>query len=127
MSDAVHRKAEERPHTGRMRALPTTWRGAVAGAARPPGITGQPLGELAGFHPTIALHVALHDPARVLREIEAKRHVLARHLFSPAIGDPELPWDNRDDCQYDGEPWPCDDLLDLALPYVDHPDYPRHL
>ncbi|MGW6786913.1 DUF6221 family protein [Streptomyces sp. NPDC054987] len=85
------------------------------------------LGELAGFHPTIALHVALHDPARVLREIEAKRHVLARHLFSPAIGDPELPWDNRDDCQYDGEPWPCDDLLDLALPYVDHPDYPRHL
>ncbi|MGW5003094.1 DUF6221 family protein [Streptomyces hydrogenans] len=83
-------------------------------------------GELAGFHPAIALHVALHDPARVLREVEAKRRVLARHAFSPAIGDPELPWDNRDDCQYDGEPWPCDDLLDLALPYADHPGYPRH-
>ncbi|MEU8252624.1 DUF6221 family protein, partial [Nonomuraea sp. NPDC048916] len=35
-------------------------------------------GELSGFHPTIALHVALHDPARILREIEAKRRVLAR-------------------------------------------------
>jgi hypothetical protein len=28
------------------------------------------------------LHVALHDPARVLREIEAKRLVLARHVLS---------------------------------------------
>ncbi|MBT2895339.1 DUF6221 family protein [Streptomyces sp. McG3] len=82
-------------------------------------------GELSSFHPTIALHVALHDPARVLREVEAKRRVLARHVLSPATGDPELPWDNRDDCQYDGETWPCDDLLDLASPYADHPDYPR--
>lgn len=81
--------------------------------------------ELSGFHPTIALHVALHDPARVLREVEAKRRVLARHALSPATGDPELPWANRDDCQYDGETWPCEDLLDLVSPYGDHPDYPR--
>jgi len=80
--------------------------------------------ELSGFHPAIALHVALHDPARVLREIEAKRRVLARHALRPATGNPELPWDNRDDCQYDGETWPCGDLLDLASPYGDHPDYP---
>ncbi|MFI8001667.1 DUF6221 family protein [Streptomyces sp. NPDC086010] len=33
--------------------------------------------DLSGFHPTIARHVALHDPARVLREIEAKRRILA--------------------------------------------------
>ncbi|WP_331739671.1 hypothetical protein OG613_44255 (plasmid) [Streptomyces sp. NBC_00015] len=32
----------------------------------------------------------------------------ARHVLSLATGDPELPWDNRDDCQYDGETWPCD-------------------
>ncbi|MFF3972303.1 DUF6221 family protein [Streptomyces rubiginosohelvolus] len=82
-------------------------------------------GELSGFHPTIALHVALHDPARVVRGVEAGRRVLARHVLSPATGDPELPWDNRDDCQYDGETWPCDDLLDLASRYADHPDYPR--
>ncbi|MEU9091804.1 DUF6221 family protein [Streptomyces sp. NPDC048428] len=80
--------------------------------------------ELSGFQPAIALHVALHDPARVLREVEAKRRVLTRHVLSPATGDLELPWDNRDDCQYDGETWPCDDLLDLASPYGDHPDYP---
>ncbi|WP_412078269.1 DUF6221 family protein [Streptomyces xanthophaeus] len=65
-------------------------------------------------------------PARVLREVEAKRRVLARHVLSPAAGDPERPWENRDDCQYDGETWPCDDLLDLASPYADHADYPRH-
>ncbi|WP_329433211.1 DUF6221 family protein [Streptomyces sp. NBC_01280] len=41
-------------------------------------------GELSGSHPTIALHVALRDPARVLREVEAKRRVLARHVLSPA-------------------------------------------
>ncbi|MGW4392531.1 DUF6221 family protein [Streptomyces sp. NPDC004685] len=29
-------------------------------------------GELLAFHPTIALHVALHDPAGAVREIESK-------------------------------------------------------
>ncbi|MEU6143227.1 DUF6221 family protein [Streptomyces sp. NPDC047081] len=76
----------------------------------------------------VARHVALHDPVRVLREVEAKRRVLSRHALSPAAGDPERPWDDRDDCQFDGEPWPCADLLDLALPYLDHPDFPaRHM
>ncbi|MFE6833416.1 DUF6221 family protein [Streptomyces sp. NPDC057705] len=56
-------------------------------------------GDLSGFHPTIALHVALHEPPRVLREIEAKRRMLARHALSPATGNPELLWDNHDDCQ----------------------------
>src|SRR5579871_6742559 len=56
-------------------------------------------------------------------EITAKRRILARHALSPAVGDPELPWDNRNDCQYDGDDWPCADLLDLALPYAEHPDY----
>ncbi|MFD8010836.1 DUF6221 family protein [Streptomyces sp. NPDC058955] len=59
--------------------------------------------DLPGFHPTIARHVALHDPARVLREIEAKRRILNRHRH---------------------DPWPHHDLHDLAAPYTDHPDYP---
>jgi hypothetical protein len=59
--------------------------------------------EHSGFHPAIAQHVARHDPARVLREIDAKRRILARHA--------------RD-------PWPCDDLQDLAAPYTGHPDFP---
>ncbi|MFF2439263.1 DUF6221 family protein [Streptomyces sp. NPDC058107] len=79
--------------------------------------------DLSGFHPTIAEHVALHDPARVLREIAAKRRILARHVLSPAVDDPELPWDNRDDCQWDGEGCPCPDLLDLAAPYSEHQDF----
>ncbi|MFF5972241.1 DUF6221 family protein [Streptomyces sp. NPDC012769] len=71
----------------------------------------------------ISAHIARHDPARVLAEVDAKCRTLARHALSPAEGDPERPWDNVDDCQYDGDPWPCDDLRDLALPYADHPDY----
>ncbi|MFB6778641.1 DUF6221 family protein [Streptomyces sp. NPDC056352] len=67
----------------------------------------------------------MHDPAHVLREIEAERGVLARHAFSPAGGDPELPWDDRNACRYDGELWPCDDLLDLTLPYAHHADHRR--
>ncbi|MFD8141732.1 DUF6221 family protein [Streptomyces sp. NPDC059708] len=77
----------------------------------------------AGIGP--ALCVAPHDPARVPRKIEAKRRVLSRHVPRPATDDPGLPWDNRDDCGYDGDPWPCDDLLDLASPYADRPDYSR--
>ncbi|SDJ39880.1 DUF6221 family protein [Streptomyces indicus] len=68
-----------------------------------------------------ACHIAAHDPARVLREIEAKRRILARHVLSPAEGDPGRPWDDADDCLYDGEPWPCPDLRDLALSYADRP------
>ena len=79
--------------------------------------------DLTGFHPTIAEHVARHDPERVLREVTAKQRTLDRHSLSPTVNDPELPWDSRNDCQYDGEAWPCPDLLDLALPYADHPDH----
>ncbi|MET7494117.1 DUF6221 family protein [Streptomyces sp900116325] len=62
---------------------------------------------LSGFPLAIADHVALHDSARVLREIETKRRILARHQLSPVVGDPELPWGNRDDCQFDGNDWPA--------------------
>lgn len=60
----------------------------------------------------------------MLREVDAERRVLSRHTLSPAVGDPERPWGDRDDCRVDGDLWPCHDLLDLALPYRDHPDFP---
>ncbi|MEU0436224.1 DUF6221 family protein [Streptomyces sp. NPDC006290] len=82
-------------------------------------------GDATGFHPAVAQHTALHDPVRVLREVEAKRRVLNRHTLSPSEGDPELPWNDIDDCQFDGDLWPCDDLLDLVLPYHEHPDLPE--
>ncbi len=61
-------------------------------------------------------HVIRHDPGRVLREVEAKRRIVA-HLASVSLS-----------------PWPIslpDGYLEdaarllklLALPYADHPDY----
>ncbi|MFI9813604.1 DUF6221 family protein [Saccharothrix variisporea] len=69
--------------------------------------------DLPGFHPTIARHVARHDPARVLREVAAKRRVLRRHR-PERVGD-------RVVCRVDGDPFPCADVRDLAAPYADHP------
>lgn len=40
-------------------------------------------GEASAFESTEdAIHIAEHDPARVLREIEAKRGIVARHEFA---------------------------------------------
>lgn len=63
----------------------------------------------------IAPHIARHDPARVLREVEAKRRLLyqfehhgnsVRATVAPSTGGV---WDDL--------------LRMLALPYADHPDY----
>ncbi|MFJ9558295.1 DUF6221 family protein [Nocardiopsis sp. NPDC101807] len=55
-------------------------------------------------------HIARHDPARVLREVAAKRAVLALHQDA-GMGD----------CAHSSDP--CPTLRALAAPYVDHPDY----
>ena len=50
-------------------------------------------------------HIARHDPARVLREVEAKRRIVA--MYERGMGyDQAL----------------TDSLRLLALPYADHPD-----
>lgn len=74
-----------------------------------------------------AAHIARHDPARVLREVEAKRKILALHTIRyvgtwPVCAhcrpvDPEF----TDDLT--SEPWPCRTLRLLAQVYSDHPDY----
>lgn len=68
-------------------------------------------------------HIARHDPARVLREVEAKRRTLARHPGATVA----------DECPgcgaYLDGTWKtppgalCPELADLALPYTDHPAY----
>jgi hypothetical protein len=65
--------------------------------------------------PTVAEFIAAHDPARVLREIDAKRKIIAEHdVYSRPLGE-------RMDCQsYD---FPCTTLRLLALPYADRPGY----
>ncbi|GLW90853.1 DUF6221 family protein [Actinokineospora globicatena] len=70
--------------------------------------------DLPGFVPRFAEHVTRHDPARVLREVAAKRRVLKRHAPGP-----------RGACRADGSRWPCAEIRDLAAPFADHPDFPR--
>lgn len=68
-------------------------------------------------------HIVRHDPARVLREVQAKRRVLARH-YRDERGDCEgcgFTGDLDDARTSAGEH--CPELLDMALAFADHPDY----
>lgn len=85
-----------------------------------------------------ARHIALHDPARVLRGVEAKRQVLTVHRpgkevpeWSSAVG--RFTTVSCEGCGFGG---PCDDphtedinecptLQALATEWSDHPDYDR--
>jgi len=76
-------------------------------------------------------HIARHDPARVLLEVEAKRKRLKLHTPE------QVPYIDRDGaekrgpvcevCGDGGETpgalWPCDTLKTDALPHAYHPDF----
>jgi hypothetical protein len=66
---------------------------------------------------SVGTHIARHDPARVLREVEAKRRIVDLHVAAHAqFADYGTPRDGAQDA--------LDDVLRLlALPYSDHPDY----
>jgi hypothetical protein len=76
-------------------------------------------------------HIARHDPARVLREVEAKRRIVDEHPvdtpWRPEFGscetcaDEELGGDDGD--SRFKKSFPCPTIRLLALPYSDHPDY----
>ena len=66
-----------------------------------------------------AIHVARHDPARVLAECAAKRAIIALHDYE---------WMGPDDaagkgCEHDYEDWPCPTIRAIAAVYAHHPDY----
>lgn len=63
----------------------------------------------------VSLHVRRHDPARVLREVAAKRRLMALHRVGTD------PCDAHDGATMESEP--CDVIGDLASVYSDHPDY----
>ena len=78
-------------------------------------------------------HIARHDPARVLRQVDAQRRIVDEH--TPEQGVPYEGGDENDpstwvpccsNCQvgvvHEGD-WPCLHLRLLALPYDTHPDY----
>jgi hypothetical protein len=72
-----------------------------------------------------AEHIARHDPARVLREVEAKRRILDEVVDEATSLDMSVDNDRRVGFRDEAsEPYLGDTLLRLlANPYVDHPDY----
>ena len=66
----------------------------------------------------LAIHIAAHDPARVLREIDAKRRMLADFVPELAQTDATIEgeWNSHDDLEHKL-------LAYLALPYADRPGY----
>lgn len=75
----------------------------------------------------LAEHIARHDPARVLAEVEAKRRIVEKHGPTP----PGYTWVGDDDdlmpaCSVCGDmtvAFPCPTLRLVASVYDDHADY----
>lgn len=73
-----------------------------------------------------AIHIARHDPARVLREVEAKRQIIDEHSITQATVDGEVGFGCVMCHELDGQVRAggyCRTLRLLALPYADHPSY----
>lgn len=81
---------------------------ALAGAA-------YPFPWVVACDPEDGAHIARHDPARVLREVEAKRALVGWHV---PLEDCEPP-----QCVVCLEYMPCRTLRALAAAYSDHPDF----
>jgi hypothetical protein len=71
-----------------------------------------------GLNWLVAEHIARHDPAHVLAEVEAKRRIvdLAAGMLAAAKGDSEVD-------HYGGLSAAEETLLLLARPFRDHPDF----
>jgi hypothetical protein len=68
----------------------------------------------------VARHIARHDPARVLREVEAKRRLLDTYLADAAGADEQI-----NDEWRAGSTLAADLLCIMALAYSGHPGYRR--
>jgi hypothetical protein len=66
-------------------------------------------------------HIARHDPARVLAEVDAKRRIIEQHHCS-GVTCPRCSL-GTEDGEVVFERDPCGTLRLLALPYAGHPDY----
>ena len=80
----------------------------------------------------VVRHAAVHDPARVLREIDAKRQLVNAHsrphecIALTGSGERSVvdgqPWELWEP-EHTNEHGPCTTLRLLALPYSDRPGY----
>lgn len=69
-------------------------------------------------------HSRRHGPARVLREVAAKRELLELHYDgNPGPGDVHYCGTCHDYYKHDAEDWPCETVRVLASAYSDHPDF----
>jgi hypothetical protein len=67
-------------------------------------------------------HIVRHDPARVLRDVEAKRRLLAQH--QAVCDEVRSPKSAEHRMNARARQFALDEVLaTLALPYSDHPDY----
>ncbi|MFB7907659.1 DUF6221 family protein [Kitasatospora sp. NPDC056076] len=67
-------------------------------------------------------HIARHDPARALAEVDAKRRILAHYDEARAGVRNPVSQENYDTMRT--MRWVVREVLQmLALPYADHPDY----
>jgi hypothetical protein len=82
-------------------------------------------GEAEALHEGHAAHIARHDPARVLAEVDAKRRILDEVVDEATGLDMSVDGDRRVGSRdTTTEPYLGTVLLRLlALPYADHPDY----
>lgn len=78
-----------------------------------------------------AAHIARHNPARVLRRVEADRQIVRRHdraVLRAGGGAQHFATETvcrscEPNLQFPELSWPCPTLRLLALPYADHDDY----
>lgn len=100
------------------------------------GWPGQPDGPGAPDLAEIIAHIARHDPARVLAEVEAKRRIIAEHYAALLDGSnpiqacrqcsdrrPDSDPLSHSDRWLRLEPAPCLTVRLLALQYAGHADY----
>ena len=76
----------------------------------------------------VARHIARHDPARALRQVDRDRRVLDRHRPEDIPGTIRIGVGGGDICAGCGvrngpAAWPCAEVRDLAAVYAEHPDY----
>lgn len=69
-----------------------------------------------------AEHIARHNPARVLREVKAKRRTMARHYADDDGSCVGCHFAN-DETRWAETIEECPELRDMASVYADHPDY----
>jgi hypothetical protein len=105
-------------------------KGAAARGAKWSSVKLDPeeLGDAWWLFPPFEIHVRRHDPARVLREVEAKRLIIAAHnttVRERMRSHPDYGQDYWcDTCSHENPAgrW-CRTLLLLASAWSDHPDY----